>query len=154
MRAFISSLLLILHLQASATDLLYPSQVNQLFTEVPRLVVFWSVDCPPCYKELSMLEKLLKDHPNLPITLVATDDDTARYSEVESMHQRLVGQELKKWVFADLKASEIRFSIDQSWSGVLPRSYFIDTRGKRIGHSGLLKVSQVLDWYNIQKLGH
>jgi len=152
MRAFTFCLLLLLHLQVGATELLFPSQVNQLFTGAPRLVVLWSVDCPPCYKELSMLEKLLKDHPQLPLTLVATDDDTARYPEVESMHQRLTGQELQKWVFADLKASEIRFSIDKSWSGVLPRSYFINSEGSRIGHSGVLQAQQVLDWYNIEKL--
>lgn len=139
-------LLLLISLHVNATTPLYPNQVKQLLTEAPRLVMLWSVDCPPCYKELSMLEDLLKTHPQLPITLIATDDDSSRYSEIEALHQRLHGEQLQKRVFAELAASQIRFAIDPTWTGVLPRSYFISHPGQLSGHSGALNAKHILDW--------
>jgi thiol-disulfide isomerase/thioredoxin len=148
MRALISSLMLMMSLQANATEVLHPKQVEQLFAEGPRLVVLWSVDCPPCYKELAMLEQLLKTQQHLAITVISTDDDASRYPEVETMHQRLQGGKLRKWVFAEFAAPQLRFAIDPSWSGVLPRSYFINPQGQRRGHSGLLKTVQIMDWFD------
>ncbi len=148
MRTLISSLVLMISLQANATEVLHLKHVEQLFTEGPRLVVLWSVDCPPCYKELAMLAQLLKTHQKLAITIIATDDDSSRYPEVDAMHQRLQGEQLQKWVFAELAAPHLRFARDPSWSGVLPRSYFINQQGQRRGHSGLLKTVQITDWFD------
>jgi hypothetical protein len=49
--------------------------------------------------------------------------------------------------FADTAGPQLRHAIDSAWSGVLPRSYFIDAQGLRAGHSGALKAQQVLDWF-------
>lgn len=148
MRIIICTLQLIVSLPVHATELLYPHQVKQIFSEAPRLVVLWSVDCPPCYRELDMLKQLLTTNPQLPITLIATDDDSSRYPEVEGLYQTLEGEQLQKWVFSELAAPQLRFAIDNNWSGVLPRSYFIYSTEKRSGHSGILTAAQVMDWFN------
>ncbi len=149
MRALFFGFVLVFSFQASATEVLHSRQVDQLFTEGPRLVVLWSVDCPPCYKELALLETLLETHQKLAVTFVATDDDPSRYPEVDVMHQRLQGEQLQKWVFAEMNAPQLRFAIDPNWSGVLPRSYFINHKGQRFAHSGLLESRQIMDWFEL-----
>lgn len=98
-----------------------------------------------------MLEDILNAIPQLPITLISTDDDPRRYEEVEDVYRRFKGVRLQKWVFADMAASQLRYSIDREWSGVLPRSYFVGANGKRISHSGVLKENQVLDWFALSQ---
>ena len=144
---WIGIFLLAISLHAGATEILKPNNVEHLLADKPRLIVLWSLDCPPCYKELAMLQQLLLNHPKLPINLIATDDDSSRYPEVESMHQQLVGEHLDKWVYADLLGSQLRYAIDPTWSGVLPRSYFVEADGKRAGHSGVLTPEHVLTWF-------
>ena len=125
-----------------AMEELTEDKVAGLFATKNRLVMLWSVDCPPCYQELAVLEKLLMLYPELPITLISTDDDLERYEEVEEQYKRFNGKALTTWVFADGKASSLRYAIDKTWSGVLPRSYFVNVTGK-IGHSGMLKESDI-----------
>ncbi|NRB37700.1 MAG: hypothetical protein HRU20_04430 [Pseudomonadales bacterium] len=149
MKKLICCLLLLasvtISLPASATETLYPRQVAGLKSQTPKLLVLWSVDCPPCYKELAMLRELLKTQPQLPLTLISTDDDPARLAEVENMHRQFNGPQIQKWVFAEGLTPQLRYAIDQRWSGVLPRSYYQNAQGRSIGHSGVLKAQQVLD---------
>jgi len=121
-----------------AMEELTEAKVAGLFATKNRLIMLWSVDCPPCYQELAVLEKLLLNYPDLPITLISTDDDFDRYEEVEEQYKRLNGKALTTWVFASGKASPLRYAIDKTWSGVLPRSYLVKATGK-VGHSGMLK---------------
>ena len=39
----------------------------------PFLMVFWSLDCPPCFQELTMLGKLIENYPAFNLVLVSTD---------------------------------------------------------------------------------
>ena len=121
-----------------AADQLTIEKVAGVFQEQNRLVMLWSVDCPPCYQELAMLERLLSSYPGLPISLISTDDDSDRYEEVEDQYKRLHGNKLTTWVFADGMAPQLRYAIDKTWSGVLPRSYVVKGTN-RVGHSGVLK---------------
>lgn len=146
MRNRLALTLLLLCSTSWATDILQPGQVDQLFSRTPQLVVLWSVDCPPCYKELAMIEELLQQHPALPITLIATDDDESRYAEVEQLYTNIQGSQLKKAVFADSAGDSLRYRIDRSWLGELPRSYFVNDSGERLGISGLLSKDSVIEW--------
>ncbi|OUS28616.1 hypothetical protein A9Q99_11415 [Gammaproteobacteria bacterium 45_16_T64] len=137
--------------EVNAAEPLYPANVTSLFEEPGRLVVLWSVDCPPCFDELAMLEKLLKQYPELPVTFVSTDDDSERYEEVDSTYRRFAGN-TKAWVFGDGMAAALRYAIDPAWSGVLPRSYFVDREGERHGHSGVLKEAQVISLFQLSDL--
>mgnify|MGYP000142903283 CR=1 FL=1 len=124
--------------------------VEEVFQKENRLVMLWSVDCPPCYQELAMLEALLASYPGLPITLISTDDDPERHVEVEEQYRRLKGSKLTTWVFADGMATQLRYAIDKTWSGVLPRSYVVN-EAKRVGHSGVLKEKDIRQLFKLPK---
>ncbi|OUR89468.1 hypothetical protein A9Q81_21715 [Gammaproteobacteria bacterium 42_54_T18] len=131
-----------------AMDQLTIEKVTGVFQEQNRLVMLWSVDCPPCYQELAMLERLLSLYPDLPITLISTDDDSERHEEVEDQYKRLKGNKLTTWVFADGMAPQLRYAIDKTWSGVLPRSYVV--KGiNRVGHSGVLKEQELRQLFHL-----
>jgi len=131
-----------------AMDQLTIEKVAGVFQEQNRLVMLWSVDCPPCYQELAMLERLLSSYPDLPITLISTDDDSERYEEVEDQYKRLHGNKLTTWVFTDGMAPQLRYAIDKTWSGVLPRSYVV--KGvNRVGHSGVLKEKELRQLFHL-----
>lgn len=132
--------------RANAAEPLYPERVVLLFEKRQHLVVLWSLDCPPCFTELAMFERLLKEHPELPVTFIATDDDSTRYGEVDAVYRRL-GDGVDTWVFAEGMAPVLRYAIDATWSGVLPRSYYVDQAGKRHGHSGVLNAAQVMSLF-------
>jgi thiol-disulfide isomerase/thioredoxin len=131
-------------------DQLTVENVEEVFQEKGRLVMLWSVDCPPCYQELAMLETLLASYPELPITLISTDDDPERHEEVEEQYRRLKGNKLSTWVFSDGMATQLRYAIDKTWSGVLPRSYVVKA-AKRIGHSGVLKEKDIRQLFALPK---
>lgn len=141
-------LALVLSLPIGAMEALHPRQVEQLFAEAPRLVVLWSVDCPPCYRELAQLKALLERDPSLPITLIATDDDPARRHELRAVTADFSGERLQQRVFAEGASAALRHAIDPGWSGVLPRSYFVDAAGNRSGHSGLLDSDELAAWFD------
>jgi len=132
------------------TNQLTVEKVAGLFQEQNRLIMLWSVDCPPCYQELAMLERLLLSYPGLPITLISTDDDSERYEEVEEQYRRLNGNTLTTWVFADGMAPQLRYAIDKTWSGVLPRSYVVKA-ANRVGHSGVLKEKDIRLLFKLPK---
>lgn len=125
-------------------------KIAEVFQEKNRLIMLWSVDCPPCYQELAMLERLLPVYPDLSITLISTDDDSERYKEVEDQYKRLKGNKLTMWVFADGMAPQLRYAIDKTWSGVLPRSYVVKG-GDRIGHSGVLKEKDIRQLFHLSE---
>ena len=94
-----------------------------------------------------MIEQLLQQNPELPITLIATDDDKNRHAEIDQLYANINGVNLKKVVFAEMAADVLRYRIDRSWQGELPRSYFVSTAQQRNGHSGLLTTKQVLTFF-------
>lgn len=103
----------------------------------PFLLVLWSVDCPPCHEELATLGRLLRQRPDLPVTLISTDQHLPT-AEVHAVLARYGVAEADNWLFADPVPSRLRQAIDPGWYGVLPRSYFFLSDGRRVSHSGLL----------------
>lgn len=110
-----------------------------------RLVVLWSVDCPPCQQELAMLGRLRGDNPRLPLTLICTDTQL-QPAEVDAiLHDHgLTGAESLQ--FADPVPARLRRAIDPDWYGELPRSYLIEADGHRLAHSGLLPEAPLRAW--------
>ncbi|MDH5766597.1 MAG: redoxin domain-containing protein [Gammaproteobacteria bacterium] len=109
------------------------------------LLVFWSLDCPPCMTELSMLGKLHKQYPSLNIMLVSTDSiDQA--GEINKLMKTYGLDQLPQWVFSDEPVQYLRYSIDPQWYGELPRSYFHQAQ-QRKAVSGKLTQAQVVRWF-------
>lgn len=89
----------------------------------PFVLSFWSLDCPPCREELAMWGELRKKHPALEVVLVSTDTPEANAEITTTLNGYDLGK-TESWVFADSFAARLRFEVDQTWRGELPRSYF------------------------------
>ncbi|MFT7130446.1 MAG: thiol-disulfide isomerase/thioredoxin [Gammaproteobacteria bacterium] len=116
----------------------------------PFVLALWSIDCPPCFTELSTLAKLHQQQPELNIVLVSTDG-----VENEKLALQIVGQKqlgsVDNWLFSDSFVESLRYSIDPAWHGELPRSYLYKANGNRFAHSGVLTELRLIQWITQQK---
>ncbi len=152
-RSVLPSLLLALLLpwaSASAGGLqpFHPDSLDQIVESRegrPFLLALWSVTCPPCMKELGVLQQARADHPDLDVVLISTDGPDARAEAQEILaHFNLEGAD--NWIFSDGHAVRLRHHIDPDWFGELPRTYFYDADHQRKSHSGALPPDRLADW--------
>lgn len=123
----------------------YPAIV-QAHAGTPFLLVFWSLDCPPCHEELSMLGRLHRERP-FDLVVVATDPSHLADKAGEVLEEKgLAGAET--WIFAGDFPRRLRHQVDPRWYGELPRSYFFDAEGGRRAVSGRLERTRVQAWLN------
>jgi len=127
----------------STVNELTVDDAEQVMNNGPQLVVMWSLECPACFDELDTLAALLIERPNLAITLISTDDDPSRRDEVNEVYATPALSQLPRWVYGENNGAKLRYRIDPTWQGELPRSYFIDKDGQRHGYSGLLNEKQL-----------
>ena len=110
------------------------------------LVLLWSLDCPPCFKELKIIGQLNAQRSDLPVVLINTDDQAGLTEAREKVIEKYGLSQLTQWHFADDGAAKARFVIDPSWYGELPRSYFYRADGSRVGRSGLVDATLLKSW--------
>lgn len=111
----------------------------------PFLLVFWSIDCPPCHKELAMLAQWHQDDLTIPLVLVATDGREWR-DEVVTTLQRYHLADADIWHFASEPVERLRFEVEPAWRGELPRSYLFDMAHQRSGVTGMLERERLDKW--------
>jgi len=114
----------------------------------PFLMVMWSLDCPPCIKELSMLGSVYKAHPDLNLVLVSTDS-IARADDINQLLKKSGLSSIDSRVFSDASVQHLRYAIDPAWYGELPRSYFHKQDKTRKAISGLLDMNLVVSWLKV-----
>lgn len=129
------------------------SDIVLRYQKSPFVLVFWSVDCPPCYEELTMLGKLYKQYPALPVILVSTDGLDA-YAEVEELISEKGLSGVESWVFTDSFSERLRFEIDKHWYGELPRSYLFSKNQPRQAISGRLSHAYLVQWLGENNVLH
>lgn len=132
---------------AEIPHLFFPASLKQIRAQHPGplLMVLWSLDCSSCHRELKLLGATLKENPGLDLVLIATDD-RARAEEAESLLVRYGLGNVESWIFGSADTMQLRYAIDPSWYGELPRVYFYLPDGQRIGHSGPLEPEQIKAW--------
>lgn len=77
----------------------------------PFLLVLWSMDCPPCLKELEHIGRLRAQFPNQGLVLVSTDGPEYA-TEVEGLLARHGLTDSENWYFADNFPERLRYHID------------------------------------------
>lgn len=121
-------------------------QIEQQHAGKPFLVVMWATDCAPCRRELTLLAEFTRVHPQVPVILIASDSfDQAQVAQAILSDYTLGGVE--SWLFADANVERLRYAVDPDWFGEIPRSYFYDQAGHRVGVSGALTAGMLDDWY-------
>ena len=110
------------------------------------LMLLWSVDCPPCFKELAIIQKLKRQHSDLAVVIINTDASDEITAERRDIIEKFELNNLPNFHFVDGKGDQSRFVIDPSWYGELPRSYFVKSDGKFHGKSGLVNPTILTQW--------
>lgn len=111
----------------------------------PTVVNFWSITCPPCLAEMPQWRTLAEDHPDVGLVLVSTDsfDDEARIQRVLGRHDL---DSIGSWVFAEAHKTRLRYEIDKTWRGELPRTYLITANGEIEARSGMISHEDLNEW--------
>jgi len=100
------------------------SQQNDEF-----VMLFWSMECSPCIKEMRSISGLSTKQRNR-FVFISTDGDDFK-QEVNNTLNNLGLEKEKNWVFNSASTDEIINTIDSSWYGETPRSYYFDKEKNR-----------------------
>lgn len=115
----------------------------------PFVLAFWSLGCPPCREELTLLGKVFQGESARDLVLVSTDTPEESVAIVTALVQhRLAGTEA--WVFADAFTERLRYGIDRRWQGELPRTYLYGVDGTVQAVSGKLPPQRLRHWIEQQ----
>lgn len=121
------------------------TQVRATQAGKPFVVVFWSVTCEPCRHELALLGSLCRRYPGVRVLLVAADPPERRSAVLRMLASYdLAGIEL--WQFADQPPERIRYAVDRTWRGELPRTYFHDASERVTSFTGCVTPEQLEAW--------
>ena len=112
------------------------------------IAVFWSLECPPCFKELKTISQMLKVNSDLKVVLINTDSDDEIKQEMDKVINEYELNTLALLHFADEQAMQSRYIVDPTWYGELPRSYFFNKKGQSQGRSGLVDKRILQKWLN------
>jgi len=110
------------------------------------LMLLWSVDCPPCFKELAIIQKLQNKDNNLAVVIINTDANNDITKERIEIIAKFKLSSVSNFHFIEGENEQSRYIIDSNWYGELPRSYFVDRKGKFHGKSGLVKSTTIGQW--------
>ncbi len=116
-------------------------QIAKQYQDQPFVMVLWSLDCPPCYKELELLANERKRY-DFNLVLISTDGADASI-EVATVLMKYKLHDVDNWLFEKSSAQPLRYEIDPLWYGELPRSYLFDKENQRQAISGVLNSSQL-----------
>jgi len=123
------------------------SQILELRQHKTFVLVFWSLTCPSCYKELKMLGEFKQRYSDVDIVLVSTDS-MATPDELSKVFSKYKLGDVESWVFSADTDERLRFEIDHSWYGELPRSYLFKSSKQKQVVSGLLSITKLKAWIN------
>jgi len=110
------------------------------------LTLLWSVDCPPCMKELALVQKLQQQKNDIAVVIINVD--TYENSKQQRDEVLLAFDLIQRTnlYFQEGLEDQSRYHIDPQWFGELPRSYFIDEKGTFHGKSGLVSKKLLDKW--------
>ncbi|MBZ0070487.1 MAG: hypothetical protein WCY26_03380 [Thiohalobacteraceae bacterium] len=105
---------------------------------------FWSIDCPPCYRELALWGEHQRQEEQLPLVLVSTDTP-ADAAEIEALLAQYGLESVDSWVFA-APAQRLRYEVDRRWHGELPRTYLVRNGTVVEAVTGIVDAARIQRW--------
>lgn len=100
------------------------SQLVERQGDKPFVISFWSLDCPPCYRELALWGEQRRNAGAVRLILISTDTLNDA-TEIEALLAEHGLSDVESWVFA-APAQQLRYEIDRHWRGELPRTYLLE----------------------------
>ena len=95
----------------------------------PFVMMFWSIDCPPCLSEMKKISTLSENEKNK-FVFIATDGHELK-KEISNLLHQLDLENQNNWVIKSNGIDQITSVIDKRWYGETPRSYSFDKEGQR-----------------------
>jgi len=117
------------------------TEIVKQYQGKPFVIALWSLDCPSCYKELTMLAEE-RQKRNINLVLISVDGAEAK-NEVEAVLKKYALQTVDAWLFEEHSLQTLRYEIDPLWYGEVPRSYIFDKGHQRTAVSGVLTPDQL-----------
>jgi thiol-disulfide isomerase/thioredoxin len=113
----------------------------------PFVLAFWSIHCAPCLEDMADWRALRQRYSGVPILLVNTDSRTEAKRVAATLGRYPPGS-VQKWAFADEFTERVRYSVDRTWRGELPRTYFFDAAHNLDVVSGRLDRAWADAWFS------
>jgi len=114
------------------------------------VIHFWGLTCGPCLVELPNWGKLLADRRDLKLVLVAADPVPQSLDQVAATLDRAGLGNAESWTFTDRFYERLRFEIDGTWAGELPRTLLIARDGTVTVLPGVADLDKVRAWLDAQ----
>jgi thiol-disulfide isomerase/thioredoxin len=112
----------------------------------PTLVHFWGVTCGPCKVELPELGEFMKNHPAIDVVTISADLVPNLGPATQSMLQNAGLSGAENWIFNDGFAERLRFEIDPTWQGDIPRTMLISRDGEITTLEGSAEIADLEKW--------
>jgi thiol-disulfide isomerase/thioredoxin len=121
------------------------AEIEQGYQGQPFILSFWSIDCPPCIKELHLFQQQLQDYPETRIVLVSTDS-LSDSPQVRDTLKKFSLHNIDNWIFAEEFIARLRHQVDPLWSGRIPQTYFYTRDQQRNSVTGALHAQHFEEW--------
>ena len=118
----------------------------------PVLVHFWGVTCGPCKVELPLLGKFMKDHSELAVVMISADLVPNLPGAARAMLEKAGLGSAENWIFDDGFVERLRFEIDPTWQGEIPRTLLIAKDGTVTTIEGTAEIPDLEKWLAQQKV--
>ena len=121
--------------------------IEKKYLNQPLIISFWSIDCPYCINDLKKLGKALSKNKNVKLITVCVDGKESA-KKAERILNLAHLPEHERYQYAEVDEDKLRYSIDPTWYGELPRTYFYDTAHQVTPLSGKIPNSFLDAWLN------
>jgi len=112
----------------------------------PTLVHFWGVTCGPCKVELPLLGQFMKEHPGVDVVTISSDLAPNLPEATQSMLDKAGLSSAENFIFNDGYAERLRFEIDSTWQGDIPRTMLIARDGSISTIEGTAEIVDLDRW--------
>lgn len=116
-------------------------QILRQYKDQPLVLILWSMTCSSCLSEMPLIQKIHQQNPRLNMVMISVDGPEF-YQEMWQIIKREKLSTIEHWGFAEDNSPALRYIIDGSWYGELPRTYFFDKQHHKAGISGVLSLQQ------------
>ena len=111
----------------------------------PTIVHFWGVTCGPCKVEMPQLGAFMKNHPDIDMVTISADFVPNLPEAAQAMLGRSGLAAAENWIF-DGFADRLRFEIDPTWQGDIPRTLLITRDGDMTTIEGSAEMADLEQW--------
>jgi len=120
-------------------------QLTKAHAGRPTIVHFWGVTCGPCKVELPQLGAFMKEHPAIDMVTISADFVPNLPAAARAMLERSGLAAAENWIF-DGFADRLRFEIDPTWQGDIPRTLLITPEGEMTTIEGSAEMTELAQW--------